>query len=269
MAIQIIKRKICDLLVTDSGFGIFHIFQVARDNKLHVLSRLSLARAKRLVKINNTELRTGMDKLLRWSKSTQDQTEAGLSEEAIIGRLICYRIYIKGFRSKQIYLFTDLVDKELYKRKELIKLFGRRWEIETDFRSLKSQMEMDNFNCKTPEMIDKEMYTGLIAYNLIRYFIAEACKLSNIEPARISFAKSTRRITDFLLKIFSHNAITDKELLEEYKKLLLILSQSKIAVSKKNHRIQPRKIRPRGSHKYPTFIGSRKQEIKKLMVKYT
>jgi len=45
-------------------------------------------------------------------------------------------------------LFTTLPDPT----KEIRKLYGQRWNIETDLRTLKSQLRMDQLSCATPGM---------------------------------------------------------------------------------------------------------------------
>ena len=44
-------------------------------------------------------------------------------------------------------------------------LYERRWDGEVDIRSIKSTMQMDILRCKTPDMIHKEIWTHLLAYN--------------------------------------------------------------------------------------------------------
>ena len=49
-----------------------------------------------------------------------------------------------------------------------------RWNAELDLRSLKQTMQMDILRCKTPELVRKEIWTHILAYNLIRTIIAQA-----------------------------------------------------------------------------------------------
>jgi hypothetical protein len=43
--------------------------------------------------------------------------------------------------------------------------YERRWEGEVDIRSTKSVMPMVVLRCKTPEMVRKEIWARLLAYN--------------------------------------------------------------------------------------------------------
>ena len=51
-------------------------------------------------------------------------------------------------------------------------LYERRWSGEVDIRSIKSTMQMDVLRCKTPEMVHKEIWAHLLAYNLLRTVMA-------------------------------------------------------------------------------------------------
>lgn len=63
----------------------------------------------------------------------------------------------------------------------------RDWNIELDFRSIKSTLQMHDLRCKTPELVRKEVWTHVLAYNLIRTIIAQAAFKHDREPRSISF----------------------------------------------------------------------------------
>ena len=56
-----------------------------------------------------------------------------------------------------------------------------------DIRSVKSVMKMDVLRCKSPEMVRKEIWAHLLAYNLLRTVMAVAAAQSEVEPRKISF----------------------------------------------------------------------------------
>src|SRR5206468_3001925 len=53
-------------------------------------------------------------------------------------------------------------------------LYEQRWSGEIDIRSIKSTLQMDVLRCKTPEMVHKEVWAHLLAYNLLRTVMAGA-----------------------------------------------------------------------------------------------
>jgi hypothetical protein len=80
-------------------------------------------------------------------------------------------------------------------------LYERRWEGEVDLRSIKSTMKMDVLRCKTPEMVRKEIWAHLLAYNLLRTVMAVAASESDVEPRKISFKGAKQALTAFAPKI--------------------------------------------------------------------
>ncbi len=85
-----------------------------------------------------------------------------------------YLVEIKGFRPKEITLVTTLMDAEIYSKQALAQLYELRWSVETDLRHLKTTMGMEHLPCKSPQMVRKEIYIHLLAYNLVRTLMFQA-----------------------------------------------------------------------------------------------
>lgn len=100
-------------------------------------------------------------------------------------------------------LVTTLHDPhgQIHKR-ELSDLYARRWHVELDLRNIKTTMGMDVLRCKTPSMVDKELWIGLLAYNLIRLMMAQAAAVSGLHPRQLSFKHAVQMWTQWL----SHGA---------------------------------------------------------------
>src|SRR5437660_2539596 len=71
------------------------------------------------------------------------------------------------------------------------------WQIEVDIRSIKSTMKMDVLRCKTPEMVRKEIWMHLLAYNLIRTVMAQAARGHGLAPREISFKGALQTLNAF------------------------------------------------------------------------
>jgi hypothetical protein len=80
-------------------------------------------------------------------------------------------------------------------------LYERRWEGEVDLRSIKSVVKMDVLRCKSPEMVRKEIWAHLLAYNLLRTVMAVAANESEAEPRKISFKGTKQAVTAFAPKL--------------------------------------------------------------------
>ena len=62
-------------------------------------------------------------------------------------------------------------------------------------------MKMDVLRCKTPEMVRKEIWAHLLAYNLLRTVIAVAAAENGIEPRQVSFKGAKQVVTAFAPKL--------------------------------------------------------------------
>jgi hypothetical protein len=80
-------------------------------------------------------------------------------------------------------------------------LYERRWDGEVDLRSIKSTMKMDILRCKTPAMVEKEIWAHLLAYNLLRTVMAVAAVENNVEPRVLSFKGAKQTLTAFAPKL--------------------------------------------------------------------
>src|SRR5262249_36155161 len=80
-------------------------------------------------------------------------------------------------------------------------LYERRWSGEVDIPTMKSTLQMDVLRCKTPEMIHKEIWVHLLAYNLLRTVMAVAAAEHGLEPRQVSFTGAKQAVTAFAPKL--------------------------------------------------------------------
>jgi hypothetical protein len=102
-----------------------------------------------------------------------------------------------GFRIKTLILATTLLDAGAFAKGDLAQLYRARWHAELDLRSLKQTLQMDVLRCKTPELVRKEMWAHVLAYNLIRTIIAQAASGHGLEPRSISFKGAVQVLEAF------------------------------------------------------------------------
>ena len=63
-----------------------------------------------------------------------------------------------------------------------------------DIRAIKISLGMDVLRCKTPYMVRKEIWTCLLAYNLIRQSMLEAALAAKLSPRQLSFTAAMQKI---------------------------------------------------------------------------
>ena len=125
-----------------------------------------------------------------------------------------YRTYPKTLRMRQVSVDARDRDNRVEQFKvittildaaidggQIGALYERRWEGEVDIRSIKATMQMDVLRCKTPEMVRKEIWAHLLAYNLLRTVMAVAAAANGIEPRQVSFKGAKQAVTAFAPKI--------------------------------------------------------------------
>ena len=102
-----------------------------------------------------------------------------------------------GFRTRKVIVVTTILDVEQATKEELADLYRSRWNNELDFRSVKITMQMDRLRCKTPELVRKEIWTHLLAYNLIRTIMAQAASKHGHQPRSLSFKGAIQTLEAF------------------------------------------------------------------------
>jgi hypothetical protein len=107
------------------------------------------------------------------------------------------RVEQPGFRTRVLIVATTLLDPNTFTRDDLAQLYRARWNAELDLRSLKQVLQMDVLRCKTPELVRKELWAHVLAYNLIRTVMAQAAGRHGIEPRSISFKGALQTLEAF------------------------------------------------------------------------
>jgi hypothetical protein len=99
-----------------------------------------------------------------------------------------------GFRTENFVVVTTLKDARWYTRRDIAELYRGRWLAELDIRAVKDNMGLDFLRCKSPEMVRKELWTGLLAYNLLRQVIAQSARRHGVSPRRVSFTAALQKV---------------------------------------------------------------------------
>lgn len=131
------------------------------------------------------------DHLVTWLKPTRPRsTDAQIYDplpDSLTVRECRVQITQPGFRVRVVVLATTLLDHVAYPPSELAKLYRARWDAELNLRSLKQTLQMDVLRCKTPELVRKELWTHILAYNLLRTILAQAALKHDLPPRSLSF----------------------------------------------------------------------------------
>jgi hypothetical protein len=188
------------LYIGDRNFGVWRVVRAAVQGGGHALFRLTKVRARHLW--GRKRLPAFLDQAVIWSPSAHDQIDANLSKEAVPGRLLVIKAHRRGYRPQTLYLFTTLTDVQAYPPQRLLELYGWRWQVELNFRTVKSTLELDQSEAKSAEMVCKEFYAGLMAYNLVRGLMVAAAEQAGCPPRQLSFTKVQGLLASVLTELF-------------------------------------------------------------------
>ena len=205
-----------DVLVGDRAFAAYAHLVLLRQRGLHGLFR---AHQRQIISFrphrrhrtgsHRTKGQKGMptsrwlkrlgkhDQLVEYFKPKEQpvwltENEYAQLPTSIVVREVRYSIREPGRRTRVITLVTTLLDPRRYSAVALARLYGLRWQVETNLRYLKQTMRMDVLHCKTVEGVLKELTVFVLVYNLVRRVMLEAGRRQHVPPDRVSFVDAWR-----------------------------------------------------------------------------
>lgn len=241
-------------------------------HEIYLLKQRGIDSVTRLHHCRIADFRRGQrvgkgDHIVEWPKpqlirSIGWQSFKALPEQLTI-RETRVQVQQPGFRSRNIVVVTTLLDAEEVTASDLAGLYRARWNAELDLRSLKQTMQMDILRCKTPELVRKEIWTHILAYNLIRTIIAQAANNHHIDPRTISFKGAVQTLEAFQPLIATQGDRDGTHRIHLYRKLLDAVATHRVA--DRPDRFEPRQ-RKRRQKKYDRMMKPR-NELKHEMLK--
>lgn len=192
------------------------------------------------------------ERLMTWTKP--DHLPSGCPSEVYASlpktltvRVIRYRIREPGFRTREVYLVTTLLDPKAHPAKAIADLYFRRWNIELHFREIKTFLGMDVLRCKSPEMIEKELGMHAIAYNLLRWLLLRAGIAGGQPATTLSFKACLDALPSYLDAMRTHPGKPRRQRQIFH---LMIATLAEQVVPRRPGRAEPRarKRRPKNHH---------------------
>jgi len=251
---RIVKQLPADSIVmADSGFGIYSVAHHCILALHDFLFRLTISRFKALCRKAELidEGPTHKTYTLLWRPSSKDrQTNPDLPPDAAL-EVVLHDVQIGS--GERLYLVSNL---EL-DGPTAAKLYCRRYDVEFDIRDVKVTLDTENIRAKSVEMFKKELYTSIVAYNLVAQFRRQAAQLSRVQPRRLSFKGVWTTLKERLLL---QPACTMEVWLERYAEALWRASQKRHPI-RKQPRSYARKAHPRRPKSTKFEKAQRKKKI--------
>lgn len=194
------KLKSEDVVVADSAYGTYGDLALILSNgadavfRKHHARRCDFRRGKKL----------GIgEHVVQWQRPKKCPQSMTSGEFAALPthlevREVHLLIQQPGFRSSEIILVTTLVDPKRYSKTKLAELYQLRWlTTEVNFKHLKTTLQMEMIPAKTPDMLQKDIWVHLLAYNLLRTLMWQAAQQHQLSPLRISLQGTRQQFNQF------------------------------------------------------------------------
>lgn len=248
-----------DILLADRYFCSYWELALVRQRdgdvvtRLHQLRKCDFRRGRRL---------GPCDHVVTWIKPARPEwmtpeEHAGLPA-ALAVRELRVRVARPGYRTRVLIVATTLLDTDTFSAQEVALLYRVRWFAELDLRALKATLQMGILRGKTPEMVRKEMWAHLLAYNLIRGLMADAAAENGLLPWQLSFAGAVQTVVAFVP--LAWNSPVEWERIAAEMRVAL----REHRVCDRPGRVEPRAQKRRPQH-YPLLMESRDQARSRLM----
>jgi hypothetical protein len=230
-----------DVLLADRYYCSYFLIALLQARKIDVVTRLHQRR--------NCDFRRGRrlgpdDHVVRWLKPAKpdwmDEATYAQMPDHLEVRELAVRITEPGFRTESLIVVTTLTDASQYAHEDIAELYRRRWLIELDIRAIKVTLGMDILRCQSPEMVRREIWTCLLAYNLIRQTMLEAALRAQRSPRELSFTAALQKIAASWVVLANCDATTATAIIEV---LLRELGQN--VIGKRPNRVEPRAVKRR------------------------
>jgi hypothetical protein len=173
--------------------------------------------------------------------------------ETLTLREVQFDVKIPGRRVETLTVITTLTDPQKYSRQDIADLYGFRWNAELDIRQIKQTLHLDHVRCKTPNMVRRELWVTLLAYNLIRKVIATAAAVHQKQPRQLGFTRACQSLLASWM-LLATGACQEVHAL--YTMMLAHIAANEVA--NRPGRIEPRVLKRR-RHRYPLMRRPRAQ----------
>lgn len=248
-----------DLLLADRCYGSFWELALTQQRGADLVCRLHQCR--------RADFRTGRrlgreDHVVLWNKPLRPEwldeaTYASLPATLAV-REVRVRVAAAGFRTQVLVVATTLVDAATFRREDVAVLYRMRWYAELDLRSLKQTMQMDILRCQSPEMVQKEVWAHLLAYNLLRGQMARAAEEGGLVPLPISFQGTLQLVSAFASVLWTAEVDEIAEIMGRLREAI-----RSHRVGQRANRCEPRARKRRPKH-YPLLNESRQKARSRL-----
>jgi hypothetical protein len=225
------------VIIGDRNFGIFSVAYQAQQQGHGIIVRLTAVRARKLA---GGAISRAVDQPVAWRTSRWDgkKNRTWAADASVQGRLIAQQVG-RGKHKQWLYLFTTLT----LPTEQIVACYGKRWRIQTDLRSLKQTVRLQQLSVQSADMMEKEVLVAVLAYNLVRTIMYLAAERSGGDPRQLSFTYACNIVLDGYPKILAARGAKQQE--QELDGIIELVARCKLPRRTKR-RSYPRAVWGRG-----------------------
>lgn len=250
---QKITENYDSIYIMDRNYVSFDFLAFLQKNDIKFLSRLNLGYYTKetesmktkdeIVEIEHTKER------MKRKYFEDEETREYAKENKIEVRILKYILKT----GEEEYLITNLKE---FSYEELFEIYGKRWNIETLYNSLKNKLQIEKFTSSKEEIIKQDIYASTLVYNMVQTMKNEATE--DIEQKNYKHEmKINENISIGLFKnemIYIMLEEDDKKRLKRYDKLCKKILKYKIPIRKdRQYKIQRRPDNQNSYNKLKSF----------------
>jgi putative transposase len=238
-----------DILLADRYYCSY--FMIALLQELHIDFVVRIHHRRAVDFQRGLRLGAG-DHVVVWTRPQRPDWMDEATYQRMPATLEVREVYVQvrqpGFRVESLVVVTTLTDATTYTQEDIGELYHRRWLAELDIRAIKVTMGMDVLRCQSVYMVHREIWTCLLAYNLIRQTMLEAALKSKRSPRVLSFTAALQKIA----AAWAVLAVCDEALRVEVVAAHL-RDMAKNIIGNRPDRVEPRAVKRRPKpHKFLT-----------------
>ena len=244
------KLRRGDLVLADRYYGGWFRLALLRELGVEFVTRLHQHRTADFSR--GQRLGQG-DHLVAWAKPAKPEWMDQETFDSLPGQLevreLDVRVNVPGFRTESLVVVTSLFDHRVHPRDEIATLSRRRWVIELELRDIQTTRDFNVLRRQTPAAVRQELWTGLLAYNLIRQSMRQSARAGERRPHQLSFAAALqiRSNTWVLAAVLNDSSVPPLVTISARERLvaLRILNGHSHRVANRPNRIEPRAVKRR------------------------
>lgn len=248
-----------DILLADRYYCSFWELALVRQRGGDVVTRLH---QKRKADFRRGQRLGDGDRLVSWAKPSRPEwmtpEEYAQLPATLSIRQLRVQVTRPGYRTQVLIVATTLQDVAAFSKQDVALLYRVRWFAELDLRALKATLQMGILRGKSPDMVAKEIWAHLLAYNLIRGLMAKAAVEAGLLPWQLSFAGAVQTVVAFAPLAWFLEAEQWQAIAVEMRVALC-----EHRVCDRPGRVEPRRQKRRPQH-YPLLTEPRDQARSRL-----